>query len=348
MVERVKSLQAILDNIVDGKKVFGTSFAVKTENFVWHGCSGNFSKDQSYFIASTTKLFTTALVLTLRSGGKLNLNDRIGKYLDSSILNGLHIFKGKDYSEELTIKHLLAHTSGLPDYFQDKKANGTSLENEIKRGKDQKWTFEDVIDQTKSLNPFFPPGTPKKAHYSDVNFQLLGKISEIIVGKSFAEIIKDLITDSLNLTKTYIYQDFSDKTPKNLYFRNSELNIPKAMTSFGADGGMVSTSEDMLVFIEAFFSGKLFPSDYLIEIQEWNKIFFPMRSGVGIHLFRLPWIFNPTGAIPYFIGHSGLSGALAFYSPTEKIFLTGTVNQVAYPDLSFKLMIKLTQYLMKK
>lgn len=81
------------------------------------------------------------------------------------------------------------------------------------------------------------------------------------------------------------------------------------MTSFGADGGMVSNSADMLIFIEAFFTGKLFPKTYIDDLQHWNKIFFPIESGIGIHKFQLPRMFNPTGAIPYFIGHSGLSGA---------------------------------------
>jgi CubicO group peptidase (beta-lactamase class C family) len=66
-----------------------------------------------------------------------------------------------------------------------------------------------------------------------------------------------------------------------------------------------------------------------------------MQSGVGLHLFKLPWMFNPTGAVPVFIGHSGLSGALAYYSPKENMFIVGTVNQIAHPDMSFKTMIKL-------
>ena len=73
-----------------------------------------------------------------------------------------------------------------------------------------------------------------------------------------------------------------------------------------------------------------------------------MKSGVGIHLFKLPWIFNPAGAVPYFIGHSGLSGALAYYSPKENLYVVGTVNQVAFPDISFKTMINFTQKLKKK
>ena len=346
--EKEKSLQTVLDKTVDNKKVFGISFAFKKDTLTWQGSSGNMTIDQPYFIASTTKLFTTAIIQKIRAEGKLSLDDKISKYIDKLILSGLHIYKGKDYSQELTIKHLLSHTSGLPDYFQGKGTSGKSLENEITEGNDQFWTFEQAIERTKKMTPLFVPGTKGKANYSDANFQLLGKIIENITHKTYAENCKEFIIQPLGLTKTYIYQDSTDKIPKKLYYKNNELNIPKAMTSFGADGGMVSTSTDMLIFIEAFFRGKLFPSTYIDELQEWNNIFFPMKSGIGIHLFKLPWLFNPTGAVPYFIGHSGLSGALAYYSPKENIYIVGTVNQVAHPDISFKTMIKLTQQIMKK
>lgn len=348
MANKEKSLQDSLDKKVDGKRVFGTSFAVKKNGFVWHGNSGNFSTDQSYFIASTTKLFTTGIILKLKAGGNLNFDDKISTYIDDSILAGLHVFKGKEYSARITIKHLLAHTSGLPDYFQGKGPNGKSLENELINGNDQFWNFEQAIDRAKKIPPPFAPGTKHKALYSDTNFQLLGRIIETITDKSYSENCKDLIINPLELTKTYLYQDPADNTPKTLYYKSKALRIPKAMTSFGPDGGIVSTSRDMLVFIEAFFTGKIFPSSYIDQLQEWNKIFFPMRSGIGIQLLKLPWIFNPTGAVPYFIGHSGLSGALAYYSPKEHIFVVGTVNQVAYPDISFKTMIKLSQMLKGK
>ncbi len=347
MTEIEPALQAILDRTIDGKKVFGAAFAVKKGDFIWLGASGNLSQDQPYFIASTTKLFTTSIILRLRSEGALLLEDQISKYLDKAVLYGLHIYQGKDYSEALTIKHLLAHTSGLPDYFQGKGANGKSLEDDIKKGKDQFWTFAQAMERTKAIKPLFIPGSKNKANYSDANFQLLGKIIEIITNKSYSENCNEAIIKPLGLAKTHLYQDAKDTIPKSLYYKANELNVPKAMTSFGCDGGIVSTSADMLIFIEAFFFGKLFPSKYINELQEWNRIFFPMRSGIGLHLFKLPWIFNPTGAVPYFIGHSGLSGALAYYSPKENIYVVGTVNQVAHPDISFKAMIKLTRKLMK-
>jgi len=343
MTEKEKALQAILDNSVDSKKIFGTSFAIKRDTLTWFGSSGNIAIDQQYFIASTTKLFTTAIVLNLQSKEKLNLENKISDFLDINILHGLHVFKGIDYSSDLTILHLLSHTSGIPDYFQNKASNGKSLEDEIIRGSDQYWTFEQAIDRAMSMKPLFVPGTKGKAHYSDTNFQLLGKIIENITGKSYSENCEELIFATLNLKHTYLYKDQTDKKPKTLYYKTNPLEVPKAMTSFGPDGGIVSTSSDMLVFIEAFFTGKLFPIDYIEVLQKWNNIFFPLQSGVGIHKFKLPWIFNPTGAIPFFIGHSGLSGALAFYCPKENIFIVGTVNQVAHPDFSFKIMIKLVQ-----
>lgn len=345
--EKEKSLQAVLDKVIDGKKVFGTSFAVKKGAETWQGASGNLTIDQPYFIASTTKLFTTAIILKLREKGRLSIEDKIGKYIGASILSGLHVYKGKDYSEELTIKHLLSHTSGLPDYFQDKGTSGKSLEDELMSGNDQFWTIEEAIERSKNMSPLFAPGTKGKAKYSDANFQLLGKIIETITGKSYAENCQEHIIQPLGLTKTYLYKDATDKTPKTMYYKDKEIQTPKAMTSFGADGGMVSVSADMLIFIEAFFTGKLFPTAYIDELQDWNRIFPPMRAGVGIHLFKLPWLFNPTGAVPYFIGHSGLSGALAFYSPKENLFVAGTVNQTARPDISFRTMISLTLQILK-
>jgi CubicO group peptidase (beta-lactamase class C family) len=281
----------------------------------------------------------------LRAEGKLNLDHKISSYLNPEIIQNLHIFKGIDYSKQITIKHLLAHTSGLPDYFQNKGKNGKSLEDELINGNDQFWTFEQSIERTKAMGPLFAPGAKGKAHYSDANYQLLGNIIATISGKTYAENCREFIIQALDLQHTYLYQDPTDTIPKTLYYKDKPLPIQKAMTSFGADGGIVSTSEDMLKFIKAFMTGVLFPVSYISEIQVWNSIFFPMQAGIGIHLFKLPWYFNPFGTVPYFIGHSGLSGALAYYCPKKELYVVGTVNQVAYNDLSFRTMIKIAMKL---
>lgn len=337
--DRNAALQKIVDKTVNSRKVYGACFAVKKDGFMWEGSAGDLQVAQPFFIASTTKLFTTALVMQLRAEGKLTLEDPVYKFLPAEICQALHIFKGKDYSREINIRQLLSHTSGLPDYFQDKPHGGVSLESQIIRGQDQYWTFEDAIVRTKNLTPHFAPGTKGKAHYSDTNFQLLGRIIEVLTGQSYAANCQERIIQPLGLSQTYLYNDATDTRPRNIYYGRRELVIPKAMASFGADGGMVSTSADLLVFVEAFFTGKLFPRDYLDGMQEWKKIFAPLRSGTGIHLFRLPGIFG----LPDLLGHSGLSGTLAYCDPVHNIYIAGSVNQVAHPSASFMTMTKLLQ-----
>lgn len=347
MKSKQERLQAILDTATDHKKVFGTSFCITYQGQMWCGASGNLQTEQPYFIASTTKLFVTAVIMQYRTKGLLSLDDKLTKFLDADIVSGLCVYKGKDYSNNITIAHLLAHTSGIPDYFQKKDDKCDSLEKMLLRGVDRKWSFEQAISRSKELKAPFAPGTKGKAHYADTNYQLLGRILEILSGKEIDRVFEELIIEPLGLKKTYLYRDENDERPKTLYYKSNTLHIPKAMASFGPDGGIVSTSKEMMVFLEAFFGGVFFPTTYIDEMRIWNKIFFPMQSGIGIHRFKLPWFFDPTGAIPELIGHSGLSGALAYYSPSKDLFVTGTVNQVAYPDTSFRLMIKLVQQVLK-
>lgn len=348
MTNKAHILQQILDNRTDNKKVFGTSFSIRHKEHIWYGASGNLTTESSYFIASTTKLYTTAIILHFQSKGLLKLDDLILHYLDEHIITGLNRHKGVDYSNKITIKQLLAHTSGIPDYFQGKNELGISLEHQLMKNTDQAWSFEDAIMRAKTISSSFSAGTSGKALYSDTNFQLLGKIIEKTSGKTLEENYSEFIYTPLQLTKTYLYQDPNDKIPATLFYKHSPLDIPLAMSSFGPDGGMVSTSDELLQFLYHFFNGTFFEKSTLKELQVWNRIFFPMKSGVGIHQFKLPRFFDPLGIMPELIGHSGLSGALAYYSPQHDLYIAGTVNQVAYPDTSFKLMTKLIRTMLKK
>ena len=334
-------LQSVIENIIDNKLIFGCSFAIQTPSLFWEGAAGNFSINDSFFIASTTKLFTTAIIMQLRSKGKLALSDDIVQYLPSAWCEHLHVYRGVDYTQHITVQHLLAHTSGLPDYFQDKNRVGHSLETSLKMGIDEHWDVYAAIRKARQCKTHFIPGAPRKAHYSDLNFQLLGHIIETVTKQSYEACCKEFIFQLLALSDTYLYSSVIDTRPKSLYYQAAPLHIPNAMISFGPDGGIVSTSRDLITFLQAFFTGQLFPMAYIEEMQQWNAIFFPMKSGIGIHQFKLPWIFNPWGTVPSFIGHSGLSGALAYYEPIKQVFITGTVNQIASPSLSFRTMINL-------
>ena len=336
-----EKFQKILDKTVDNKSIFGTQVTIHSPHHYWAGASGNLDKESLYFIASTTKLYVSAVILNYRSQGMLSLDDTLGKYIPQHLLQGLHVFKGKEYSHLITIRQLLAHTSGLPDYFLGKLPSGKSLYDELTERKDQAWNLEQAIRLSKTMQPLFAPGTPSKANYSDVNFQLLGAIIEKISGKRLDSVFKEMIYEPLGLTDTYIYADTNDHRPKNMYYKGSMLPIPLAMTSFQGDGGIVSNSEECMLFLRAFFQGKFFPTSYLKEMYAFNPIMFPLENGIGLMRFKLPRIFSPFKAIPICYGHSGLSGAFAYYCPEKEVYITGTVNQINNPQLSYQLLIKL-------
>ena len=84
--------------------------------------SGGADPAGQYFIASTTKLYVTALVMQLRAEGRLDLRAPAATYLDPALLDGIHVLRGVDSSARITVEELLAHTSGIADYFEQRRA----------------------------------------------------------------------------------------------------------------------------------------------------------------------------------------------------------------------------------
>ena len=138
---RAAAMQGLLNTLVDSQLIFGTTVRIQSGDgsLEWTGAAGNLTTETPYFIASTTKLCVTAVTLKLRAAGKLSLDDAAAKYLAPELLRGIHVYKGIDYSNQLTIRQLLAHTSGLPDYFQGKPVGEKSLEQRLVAGMDQAW-----------------------------------------------------------------------------------------------------------------------------------------------------------------------------------------------------------------
>lgn len=342
MINNKEKLEKLVQGWQQQKKLSNISLALSRQQDDWSFATGDLRHERPYFIASTTKLFITAIFLQLQAAGRLNIEDKIEAFTAARLLDRLHIWKGKDASREITIKHLLSQSSGLADYFQQRSSNGTSLQDTLMQGQDCQWNPEEAVEMARTIGAQFPPGQGRRALYSDTNYQLLGHILERVLDQDLSQILAERILDPLGMVKTYLYRDEKDAKPLPLQYKKRPLLIPKAMVSFGPDGGIVSTSKELMRFIRAFFEGVLFPKDYLIELQDWKKIFFPLRYGVGLAQFRLPWIFTPFSTSPTWIGHSGLSGAFAFYCPKKELYLTGTVNEIHPPSLSFQLIVKLT------
>ena len=360
-----KRLQRALDAVVSkNKDVFSAILGVAGApgDFSWAGAAGLayagtrdlMTVDTPIFIASITKMYTSAATMILQERGKLSLDDPISKFLPHSILAGLHRYKGHDYSNQLRIYHLLSQTSGLPDYFLERPRGGQSLFDRIVANGDEEWDVAEVADLAKnSLSPKFPPEAKeqemsgKTAHYSDTNYQLLGAVIESAAQKPLHEILTELIIDPLELASTYLHgrggpRETLTAPPATIYYRTRPLHLDKAMTSFGPDGGMVATIGDSLKFLRNLIEGTLFTYPAILErIQCWKRIFFPFEYGLGLMRFKLPRIFSPFAPPPELIGHSGASSAFLFHSDVGQLYLGGTLNQLAHQSRPFRLMLKI-------
>lgn len=306
----------------------------------WNSPSGL----RQYFIASITKLFVAAIVMQLCDSRQVDLDTEAAKYLDRSIIAGIHVLRGKDSSERITVRELLSHTSGIADYFEQKRPDGRSQFADA-LASDFAWSLEDILQVTKQMKPRFAPSSPGKAFYSDTNYQLLGAIIESVTGDTFEHAVQQRIIGPLHLTHTFPFtaqtiQRYTEVAP--MLYGTRPVVIPKVMASVRADGGIVSTARDGIQFLQAFMAGAIFPRQYLDKMQqEWRRIFTPLQYGMGIMRFALPRYFSPFRPAPPMVGHSGASGAVLFFAPDIDLFVSGTVNQLKKRSLPYNLMIRL-------
>ena len=334
----------LVRHTVARKYIYGAVFYVSAhdQSIDMISAAGNMKEDSQYYIASINKLFVSAFILKLYATQKIDLKDKIARYLPEEEISGLHIFDGQDYSKELSIFHLISQTSGLPGYLIDKQPNGKKAMAELEAGIDQAWPIDKVIDTVKGMQPHFPPGQKSKAKYIDTNHQILSRVIELITGKPINIILKNMFQE-LNLSQTYLYEDVNDQNFVPIRYKENTIRLPLFLTSTKND--IISTARDQMTFLKAFFKGYFFPKDRLHELEKWNNVFFPFQYGIGIQRFHLPRILSPFKPVPDMVGHSGSTGSVAFYVPEMSIFITGTVNQQAKPSVAFQTMIKIVNRL---
>ena len=333
-------LNQLINNVIKKKYIYGAVFYISSyDNSIdLISASGNIKEDSQYYIASINKFFVSSIILNLYTKNNLDLHDKISKYLPEEVVRGLHVHKGKDYSYDLSIAHLISHTSGLPGYLADKQANGKIVMAELKAGIDQSWPIDKVIQEVKRMKTHFPPGKEGTAKYIDTNHQILGLIIENITGKPVNIVLKNLFQE-LNLNKTYVCEDVNNENYLPIRYKSEKRHIPLFLNSTQND--IISTAKDQMTFLKAFFSGYFFPKERLNELEKWNNIFFPFKYGIGIQKFYIPRILSPFHSVPDMIGHCGSTGTLAFYVPEMDLFITGSINQQTKPNIAFQTMIKI-------
>jgi CubicO group peptidase (beta-lactamase class C family) len=230
-------------------------------------------------------------MMMLTERGRLALEDTIAKYLPRTMIQGIHVYAGKDYSNQITIEDLLSHRSGIADYYTDKGADGKSAFDLFLEDPKRNWTVDETIARARSLKPHFPPGT--STAYSDTNFQLLGKIIENVTGQPLHVTYDSLLFRSLGLQRTWLVGHRPEGlgsvgSPAGVYFGDKNVTLIRSNGSYWADGGIVSTPSEMITFLKAVKEGRLVKPETLARMHDWHSWQFPMRYGLGTMYFSLP------------------------------------------------------------
>lgn len=310
----------------------------KSGSFSWKKVYGDKDFGDPFVIASITKMFTATCIFQLIQNNRLSLDDRLEKYLSPKIMKSLFVYKGTDYSSELTIHHLLLQSSGFPDDFESELSSKKKLEI-LKKSE---YTFEEEIEDVKKLKPHFAP-CYDKAFYANINYDILGKIIEIVTGKPLAEVYDEFICIPLGLKQTYLYQMVYGEAP-SVFFDEEKICFSRVLECAYASGGIVSNATDLMIFLKAFFLGGLFDMNILEKMKNYRKLQFnmgPIHYGAGHMQVQLKGILTAFRNKGELLGHFGSTGSFAFYYPKKELFFVGDLSQLANPALPIRMLIKM-------
>ncbi len=305
----------------------------------WNFTKGHFQNGTKvtnanpFLSTSVAKTVTATLIMILQEEGKLDVEDRLSEYLSSEIMNGLHNYQGTDYSNEIRIKQLLQHTSGLPDYFVDTPTTGASFMELLFIDAERFWQPLETLQFAKTkLLPHFPPGDGY--HYSDTEYVLLGLLIEELTGKPLHDVYHEKIFAPLQMKQTYMHlrskpTDSSTKKIAEVFINDVEISAFKSLSADWAGGGLATTAQDLLKFHNALFEEKLISKKGLRAMQQWTEESFGLSYGYGLRKLDLKKI-NPDFERLTLIGHSGTTGSFMYYCKELELYFTGTFNQTDY------------------
>jgi CubicO group peptidase (beta-lactamase class C family) len=294
----------------DGKIMYEKGFGyadIKGKNIVTPGTK--------FRIGSVTKQFTAAAILKLQENNLLSVNDKLSKYV-SDFPRG----------DEVTIHHLLTHTSGIHSY--------TSKPDFI--DKVTKTISEDSLIASFKNDPYdFSPG--ENFMYNNSGYFLLGYIISKVSGKPYAQYLKETFFDPLEMKNTGVHSaGIKLENEAHGYGRNNDKYddaINWDMSWAGAAGALFSTLEDLLKWNEALHSGRVLSEKSYraattpITLKSGDKA--SMNYGYGLVMTK----YRGQDIISHGGGSHGFVTQLAYY-PKQKLSIIMFSNSMN-PEVNF-------------
>lgn len=266
--------------------------------------------------ASAGKVFVAIAILQLIESGKLGFDDNIGNLLD---------FDLKEIDKRITVRQLLCHTSGIPDYFDESiMCEYDELWKDYPNYKIRK--SSDLIPLFINKPMMYPPG--ERFQYNNTGFVVLGLIIEKLTGQLFDEYLKKNIFETCNMYNTGYYE--LDRLPENcansyIYDKQREeyfTNIYSVDVKGTGAGGAFTTVLDINKFWSNLLNEKLISNKMLEQMLSVQSSSDSEYYGYGIWLGKK----EENTYIPYFQGSDPGVSFISSYDTLSNTCITAVSN----------------------
>ncbi|MED4534368.1 serine hydrolase domain-containing protein [Metabacillus fastidiosus] len=293
---------ARLKELVEYAELNGVLLLAEEGNIIFHHASGYADRknnmlldgDSVFELASVSKPFTAIAVMILKEKGHLNFDDKVSDWLEEFPY------------EDVLIRNLLNHTSGLPEYMQ------LVMEQwDHKQIAENRDVLKLLIDYSPEV--YFKPG--EHWAYTNTNYMLLALIIEKASGKAFADYMNEAIFSTLEMNNTFVFNAKHSHGIKNYAFGHvydpssdgyvhsdnfSDLAYVKYMGGIQGDGAINSNAKDLLIFDQALYTEKLISYSTLKETM--SKTVLTGEESVD---YGLGWVIRESEETGMMVGHNG-------------------------------------------
>lgn len=327
--ESATTFTRLLEEAIDNsyKSIPGISLSVKSPKLGdgWNGIYGydsvkktdTLAIDQPFRIASVTKTFVAVSILRLHEDKKLDIYDPIAKYISEEHID---ILKSGGYDpSKILLYHCLNHTSGLFDYAM----NGSEYASMVKLTPQRRWTRTEQLQLAMDFGE--PAGQPgDKYLYSDTGYILLGEIIESFYEGDLANGLRTLIGfDNIGMKHTWL--ETLEPAPLDMlpqvkrYFGRDEVSTIDASMDLYGGGGLVSTCDDLTIFLQALFNNRIFNQKETLDLMLSKHEFtsdYNIDADPRYKDYRMGmWKVKLYGHDAYM--HSGLWGTTMIHVPAQ-------------------------------
>jgi D-alanyl-D-alanine carboxypeptidase len=274
--------------------------------------------DATFRLASNTKTFAAATALRMVEGGQLALDAPVADFLPGELVERLLVIDGISHGQQVTVRHLLTHCSGVPSL------NDSGFIRQLIAEPDHVWTPWEKVEASLLERPTGLPG--EVVIYSDTGYVLLALVLEQASGLPLAALYRKALRFSALGLRT-IYLEKLEPVPAGSGPRlrhqvnGVDVSDIDATCDLWGGGGLVCDARDLAVFWRALFGGRVFDRAETLAEMCVTRTEPSTGRQLGMGVFRG----EVGGGEMWF--HTGAWGSFALYHPGTRVTVAGAMTE---------------------